>query len=337
MKRSRAMLVASFLALVAATILALCSGRYRLAPTEVVLVLAHAVGLASDHAGGFDSRIVLDARLPRIIAAMFVGAGLSVSGASYQAVFRNPLVSPGLLGVLAGAGFGAALAIVLSLSPALRLAFTFAGGVAAVTAAVGIAGLFGRGGDILLLVFGGLISGALFTALLSLVKFAADPASEQLQDIVFWLLGSLADIRPAELWRLVPLLGACILVLIAGGRFLDMLVLSDDEARSLGVPVTALRYAVIAAATATSGLTVGLAGMIGWVGLIVPHIARMLVGPAHRLLMPVSACLGGIFLLVADTVARSLTPSEIPIGIVTDLLGVVLFLLVLPRARRAWL
>lgn len=331
------MLLLNLLALAVTTLLALCVGRYKLAPVEVIKVLAHTVGLASAPQDGFSYGIVMNSRLPRSIAAILVGAGLSVSGASYQAVFRNPLVSPGLLGVLAGAGFGAALAIVLSLPLLARLIFTFTGGVAAVSAAVAVASLFGRGGGILLLVFGGLVSGALFTALLSLVKFTADPSSQQLQDIVFWLLGSLADIRSNQLWGLAPPLAAGIVALVVCGRFLDILVLSDDEARSLGVPVTALRFVVIAVATATSGLTVGLAGMIGWVGLIVPHIARMLVGSSHRLLMPVSACLGGVFLLIADTLARSLTSSEIPIGIVTDLMGVVLFLIVLPRARQAWL
>ena len=333
-------LPACLIALVGVILVALCLGRYPLAPQVVLQALGHGAGLASAPSGPADV-IVLAGRAPRILAALLIGAGLSLGGASYQSVFRNPLVSPSLMGVLAGAGFGAALAIVLGLSPLLRLILTFGGGAVAVSVGVGVAHLFGRegrdrgDGGILLLVFGGLISTALFNALLSIVKFAADPLN-QLQDIVFWLLGSLATVQPSQLWSLGPLLAIGCAALLYMGRYLDVLALGDDEARSLGVPAGALRMAVIAAATVTAALTVAVAGTIGWVGLIVPHIARLLVGPAHRRLMPVCACIGAIFMIIADTLARSLTPSEIPLGVITDLVGVVLFVMVLPRIRRGW-
>lgn len=328
-------------AVAAAALAALCLGRYPLSPAAVLHVIEHRLGLVAQPFDRVADLVVFTGRLPRLIAAALVGAALSLGGASYQSVFRNPLVSPSLLGVLAGAGFGAALAIVLSLPAPLRLALTFAGGAAAVGVGVMVARLFSgqaRGvGDpsLLLLVFGGLVSTALFTALLSIMKFVADP-NNQLPDIVFWLLGSLATVDPAALWRIGPLLAAGCLVMLYLARYLDVLVLSDDEARSLGAPVGALRMSVIAAATVTSALTVALAGTIGWVGLIVPHIARLLVGPSHRRLMPVCACIGAAFMLIADTAARSLTPSEIPLGVICDLVGVVLFLLVLPRIRRGW-
>ena len=339
LKRSFA-LPACLIILAGVTLASLCLGRYPLSPQAVLQALGHGAGLAPPPPGPA-SVIVLAGRAPRILAALLIGAGLSLGGASYQSVFRNPLVSPSLLGVLAGAGFGAALAIVLALSPLLRLLLTFGGGAAAVSVGVGVAHLFGRegrdrgDGGILLLVFGGLISTALFNALLSIVKFAADPLN-QLQDIVFWLLGSLATIQPAQLWSLGPALALGCAALLYLGRYLDVLALSDDEARSLGIPAGALRIAVIAAATITAALTVAVAGTIGWVGLIVPHIARLLVGPAHRRLMPVCACIGAIFMIIADTLARSLTPSEIPLGVITDLVGVVLFVMVLPRIRRGW-
>lgn len=327
--------------LVAVAAAALCLGRYPLAPGVVFQTLAHRIGLAPPPANALSDVVVLAGRVPRVIAAALIGAGLSLSGASYQSVFRNPLVSPSLLGVLAGAGFGAALAIVLAAPPAVRLILTFAGGAAAVGVGVTVARVFGRDrralGDpgILLLVFGGLVSTALFTALLSIMKFAADPQN-QLPDIVFWLLGSLATVRADTLWRVGPILALGCAALLWLARYLDILVLSDDEARSLGAPVGVLRLAVIAAATVTSALTVALAGTIGWVGLIVPHIARLLVGPAHRRLMPVCACIGAVFMIATDTAARSLTPAEIPLGVVSDLLGVVIFILVLPRIRRGW-
>jgi len=319
----------------------LCVGRYPLPAAEVLQALAHRLGLAAPPADATADVILFAERTPRVIAAMLIGSGLSLSGASYQSVFRNPLVSPALLGVLAGAGFGAALAVVISAPTEIRLALTFAGGAAAVAVGVGVARAFGQGGrgigdpGILLLVFGGLVSTALFTALLSIMKFAADPEN-QLPDIVFWLLGSLAAVRPAQLWLVGPIIALGSVALLVLSRYLDALALSDDEARSLGLPVGALRIAVIAAATVTSALTVALAGVIGWVGLIVPHIARLLVGPSHRRLMPVAACIGAVFMIVTDGIARTLTPSEIPLGVVSDLLGVLIFLMVLPRIRRGW-
>jgi iron complex transport system permease protein len=339
--KSAWVLPACLVALVAASLAALCLGRYPLAPSAVLAAIQHRIGPGLAPFDRLADVIVFTGRLPRLIAAVLVGAALSLGGASYQSVFRNPLVSPSLLGVLAGAGFGAAFAIVLSLPAPVRLLLTFAGGAAAVGVGILVARLFSqdRGGlgdqNLLLLVFGGLVSTALFTALLSIMKFVADP-NNQLPDIVFWLLGSLATVQPGALWSVAPwLVGGC-LVMIWMARYLDVLVLSDDEARSLGAPAGALRMAVIVAATITSALTVAIAGTIGWVGLIVPHIARLLVGPSHRRLMPVCALLGAVFMVIADTAARSLTPSEIPLGVICDLVGVILFLLVLPRIRRGW-
>ena len=327
--------------LIAAAFAGLCVGRYPIPPAEVLQALGHGLGLSPAPADATSGMIILAERAPRVIAAMLIGAGLSLSGASYQSVFRNPLVSPAFLGVLAGAGFGAALAVVISAPPALRLALTFAGGAAAVGVGVAVARAFSRDGrgigdpGILLLVFGGLVSTALFTALLSIMKFVADPQN-QLPDIVFWLLGSLAAVQPRQLWLVGPIIAAGGAALLYLSRYLDALALSDDEARSLGLPVGRLRMAVIAAATVTSALTVSLAGVIGWVGLIVPHIARLLVGPSHRRLVPVAACIGAVFMIVTDGLARTLTASEIPLGVVSDLLGVVIFLAVLPRIRRGW-
>ena len=337
----RAILPLSAAVLVLAAVIGLCVGRYPLPAAEVIRALAHRIGLGPPTHDALAEVILFSERTPRVIAAILIGAGLSLSGSAYQSVFRNPLVSPSILGVLAGAGFGAAVAVVISAPPAVRLMLSFAGGVAAVAVGMGVARVFGRDsrgvGDpgILLLVFGGLVSTALFTALLSIMKFAADPQN-QLPDIVFWLLGSLAAVEGRQLWLVGPILAAGSLVLLWLAKYLDALALSDDEARSLGLPVAGLRIAVIAAATVTSALTVGLAGVIGWVGLIVPHIARLLVGPAHRRLMPVAACIGAAFMIATDALARSLTPSEIPLGVISDLLGVLIFLVVLPRIRKGW-
>lgn len=315
---------------------ALCIGRYPLPVHDILRFLAASLGLGAMPAGEYDTlyNLIVRIRLPRVLAAVLVGAALSIAGAAFQGVFRNPLVSPGLLGVLAGSAFGAALGILLALPWATVQILSFAMGVVAVGIGVGIAGLF-RSGGIVMMVLGGIISGALFTSLLSMVKYAADPYN-QLPAIVYWLMGSLAmaDLGQVAALAVPMLLG--IVLLVALGRPLDALTMGDDEARSLGVPVRSIRYTIIVLSTLVSAMTVSLAGMIGWVGLIVPHIARLLVGPGNALLLPTSAAIGACFLLAADGLSRTLTTTEIPIGIVTELIGIPCFLLVLGRARKGW-
>lgn len=318
--------------LCAVAVLALCVGRYPLHPQDVL----HALLPLSDSTDGQARKgllhaIVIDARLPRVLAAALIGAALSVSGAAYQAVFRNPLVSPGMLGVLSGSACGAALGIVLGLHPAWIPLCAFSLGVASVVLGVGIASMLQRG-SILTLMLGGLISNALFTALLSLIKYTADPLN-QLPTIVYWILGSLAQIAWTDIDRFaIPLLIGTV-VLCLSGPILDTLSLSDDEARSLGVPVQPIRLAVIALATLLAALTVSLAGIIGWIGLLAPHLARPLVGASNSRLLPMSALIGAIILMLADTVARSVSAGEIPLGIVTELFGALAFVIVLRQFR----
>lgn len=325
------------LGLLAAASLALLCGRYAISPAESIQFVAAWAGVGKMPATRYQllHSLLIDVRLPRVIAGLLVGAGLSVSGAAYQAVFRNPLVSPGLLGVLSGCAFGAALGIILQLHGLAIPALACFTGLIAVAVGVGIANLFDNP-SILLLVLGGIVANALFTALLSITQYVADPI-DQLPSIVYWLLGSLSAVDLPTLWLIAPLLTLGITLLCLGGRAIDALSLSDDEAHSLGVPVRPIRYGVIVLATLICALTVSLAGMVGWVGLLVPHLARLLVGPGNARLLPVSACLGGVFLLAADGVARSLGPGEIPLGIITELLGAVAFVLVLQRVRKGWL
>ncbi|EHH68843.1 FecCD family ABC transporter permease [Gluconobacter morbifer] len=310
--------------------LALCVGRYPLSPLRVLTALvdmAHP-GPARD---GVAQAVVFQARLPRILAGLLVGGALSCGGATYQAVLRNPLVSPGLLGVLSGAAFGAALSIVMGAPPLLVQLGAFAGGLMAVGCGMAVARMLPQGG-LLVLVLGGLIGNAIFTALLSLVKYLADPM-DQLPAIVNWLLGSLAQSNWQELGWLSGPLVVLTLVLILCAPLLDVLSLDDDEARSLGVPVHVLRPGMIVLATLVSAMTISMAGIIGWVGLLVPHVARRLVGAEHRVMMPICALTGAAGLVLADTCARSLTPGEVPLGIVTELFGALAFILVLRRLR----
>ncbi len=335
MSRRLSLLPLLLLTLLGTMLASLSLGRYPLPPGEVLHFLLHQLGLGELEAQrqALLHNLIVDIRLPRVLTAVLVGAALSISGAAYQAVFRNPLVSPGLLGVLPGAAAGAALGLVFSDSWWIMQVAAFATGFLAVAIGVGIAGLFG--GSLVMLVLGGIISGALFTALLSLVKYVADPYN-QLPAIVYWLMGSLATADLPDLARVAIPMGLGILLLASLGRALDALSMGDDEAATLGLPIRSVRYGVIALATLISALTVSLAGVIGWVGLLVPHIARLITGPGNRLLLPASALLGAIFLLLADGLARNLAETEIPIGIVTELLGIPAFLLVLHRARKGW-
>lgn len=325
-----------FALLSAACALALTQGRYPLALADLARFAAAGIGVLDLPRAEFEllRNVIVEIRLPRVLAAVLVGASLSVSGSAYQAVFRNPLVSPSLLGVLAGASAGAGLAIVCDAPWLVVQGAAFAGGVLAVTVSVAIAQAFG-GGSVVLLVLGGIVSGALFSSVLTLVKYAADPLN-QLPTIVYWLMGSLgqADLRDLS-WISLPLAG-CILGLCVLGRALDALAMGDDEARSLGIPASAIRLSVIALATLCSALTVSLAGMVGWIGLIVPHVARLLVGPGNSRLLPASAWIGATFLLFADGLARNLFATELPIGVVTEWLGIPVFVLVLGRVRNGW-
>jgi iron complex transport system permease protein len=278
--------------------------------------------------------LFVDIRLPRIMAAILVGASLSVSGASFQAMFVNPLVSPSLLGVLAGASFGAAMGMVFFKTWIAVQISTFVFGFLAVMVSVTMAKMY-KGNTVLLLVLGGVVSGALFTALLSVIKYVADPYN-QLPAITQWLMGglSLVDMRTLSAAAVPQTISIIIMVLFSG--YLNALSMGDEEAKALGVRVEAVRTLLIFLATLMSALTVVMAGMVGWVGLIIPHIARMITGPDNKVLIPASALIGGLYLVVVDDVSRLLFNVEIPIGIATSLVGIPFFAVILKRTRRGW-
>ena len=280
------------------------------------------------------SNLLFDIRLPRILAAALIGASLSVAGASFQAMFVNPLVSPSLLGVLAGASFGAALGMVFSGSWFAVQCLTFFFGFLAVGIAVAIAKMH-KGNTILLLILGGVISGAMFTSLLSVIKYIADPAN-QLPAIVQWLMGglSLVDYKTLLAAGIPQIVSIALVILFSG--YLNALSMGDEEARSLGIRVERIRLLLIFLATLMSALTVVIAGMIGWVGLIIPHITRMLVGPDNKILVPASALIGAIYLIAVDNLSRMLFVVEIPMGIVTSLVGIPFFVIILRKAQKGW-
>ncbi|WP_072394068.1 iron ABC transporter permease [Hyphomicrobium sp. CS1BSMeth3] len=282
-----------------------------------------------------EERVLLNIRGPRVIAGILVGASLASAGVVYQGLFRNPLVSPDILGVSAGAGLGAVLGIFLSLPLAAIQGLAFVGGIATVSLVYVIASAV-RGRDpTLVLVLGGVVVGALAGAAISLLKILADPY-DQLPAITFWLLGSLASTRGAEITGALPavLIGLVPLVLLRWR--INVLSLGDEEARSLGMEAGRVRAAVIAAATLMTASVVAISGVIGWVGLVIPHIARMIVGPNFERLLPTAALMGASYLVLVDVLARSIARIEVPIGILTAVVGAPFFLWLLWRGRHGW-
>jgi iron complex transport system permease protein len=288
--------------------------------------------LFSSGTGDLLRSLIVHVRLPRTLAALVVGADLAAAGAVLQGLFRNPLVDSRILGVSSGAAFGACLAILVSGSAvAVQTgAFFFALIAVAIVLAVG----WRLGATPLVLLLVGIAASALFDALLGLVKYVADPLSK-LPAITYWLLGGLGGTQWSNLAPLLVLSTLGLGFLILARWRLNVLTLSDDEAASLGVRVRPLRVAVVVAASLLVATSVSQAGMIGWIGLVVPHIARAWVGPDHVRLVPASAALGAAILVVLDTVARTALPGEIPLGILTGLLGVPAFLILLVGYLRA--
>ncbi|MBN1545171.1 MAG: iron ABC transporter permease [Syntrophaceae bacterium] len=318
-------------------VISLTLGKYPVTLRDTVLFFVGKItGCKQDTAldAALLDNLFLSIRLPRVLAAMLVGSSLSVAGAAFQAMFINPLVSPSLLGVLAGASFGAALGMVLFQSWLSVQLSTFAFGFISVMVAVGIARMF-KGSTILLLILGGVISGSMFTSLLSVIKYCADPY-EKLPAIVYWLMGGLSYADAPTVWyTAIPIVISMIMIVAMSG-YLNVLSMGDEEARALGVPVEKIRMLMIFLASLVSSLTVVMAGMIGWVGLIIPHIARMLVGPDNKTLIPASILIGAVYLLIVDDFSRLLFDVEIPIGILTSLVGIPFFVFVMRKANRGW-
>ena len=316
-------------------VLGLTVGSYPVSWQQVVTALGSALQNAplDDHQLLIHD-VIFTIRLPRVLAAVVVGMALATAGSAYQAIFRNPLVSPGILGVLSGAAFGATLGMLLHQSDLWIQVWAFGFGLLAVMVGLLIGQMFG-GASLIMLILGGMLSSALFGAFLSIIKYLADPTDE-LPSITYWLMGSLGMTSLSEtLWLAIPIVISTLLLWMLG-RSLDILSMGDQEALSLGVPVKTVRYVVIALATLISALSVSIAGMIGWIGLLAPHIARLVLGPMNTRLLPASTLLGAAFLVLADCVARTAAQVEIPIGIVTECMGLPMFLLVLHRAKQGW-
>nr|WP_315017114.1 iron ABC transporter permease [uncultured Campylobacter sp.] len=325
------------LMLLLAMFLALGAGRYEISYAQIFEYLKAAI--LGQRAG--DEQIyavITQIRLPRIAFAVLVGSALSASGAVYQGLFKNPLVSPDILGVSSGAAVGASIAIILSL-PVFYVSLTaFGFGLAAVFAVVFLSQLIARGKlNVIIMVLSGVVISSLFGAFSSLLKFLAD-SENKLPEITFWLMGSLA--RTGGYQNVLYMLGVtafCSVPLFLLRFRLNILAFGEEEAKAMGVNVKFYSFIIICASTLLTASSVAFCGIVGWVGLIVPHIARSIVGANFNVLLPVSMLLGALFLLVVDTIARCAMASEIPLGIITSLIGAPVFIYLLYQSKKGWL
>jgi iron complex transport system permease protein len=330
----RLTLLVLFLLALAVGFASLFLGRYPIPLATMVSVLASRMLPIPREWGATVETVVFNIRLPRVILAMFIGAGLSICGAAFQGMFHNPLVSPDILGVTAGGGFGAALAILLSGRPVVVQLSAIVFGIIAVALTYLISRVY-KTTPTLMLVLSGIVVGSIFSALLSLTKYVADPR-QKLPAIVFWLMGSLATVSEPDVVSTCPpmLLGIVALLLVRWR--INLLSMGDTEARALGVNTELLKAIIIVASTVVTACGVSVCGLIGWVGLVIPHIGRMLVGPDHKVLLPASLALGAIFLTIIDDLARSLMGAEIPLGILTAIIGAPFFAFMLRRTKGGW-
>lgn len=321
---------------IALFILSLFLGRYVVMPDHVAGILGQRIFHMPIETFWTETAetVIMKVRLPRAIMAALIGAGLSMSGASFQGMFQNPLVSPFILGVSAGASFGAAVGLVLEL-PAIGiegLAFIF--GIIAVTITYFMAHIY-KVTPVLMLVLSGMVVSAFFQAMLSLIKFVADD-EEKLPAITFWLMGSLGSVGPKELAiAVIPIIISMVGLYLTRWK-LNVLSMGDSESRALGINSEMIKAIIIICTTVITATAVAFCGIIGWVGQVIPHVCRMIVGPDHKVLIPATMLVGAGYLLMIDNLCRLLTANEIPIGILTAVIGAPVFAYLLRKTKGGW-
>ena len=313
--------------LLALIVLTLCVGKYEISPLECLSILFN----LSKNSNEMAINVMWGLRLPRILGAILVGSALSVSGSAYQGIYRNPLISPDFLGVSSGACIGAAIAILLSLPSYLVSIFAFIGGIIAVIITSLIPSLIKNRSNIML-ILSGIIVSSLMSSILGLLKFIADPESE-LASIVYWTMGSFSYVSLKEIIPMLIILIPSIIILILLSWWIDIVSIGENEAKSLGANTKLIKTIVIVCATLLTSGSVCLAGTIGWVGLIVPHFSRLLVGSSNKKVIPTSALLGSIFMLLVDTLTRTIGIVEMPVSIMTGIIGAPFFIWLLIKRK----
>jgi len=313
-----------FVFLLLLIIISFAIGRYPIYPKELFEFVRSFFNSNSENISTEIITIITKIRAPRIIAAVFVGGALSIAGSNYQALFQNPMVSPDILGASQGAGFGAALGLFLTLGYTATSFLAFSMGIIAVTITYFVSLKF-KIDRILGLVLSGMTIGSIFSALISFIKLIAD-TDNTLPSITYWLMGSLASARIGDLKLIIPPITIGIVISMILKWKMNLLTMGEEEALTMGVNVKIVRLLIVVSTTLMTSACVSITGMIGWVGLIIPHFSRILVGNDYRFVVPTSGLVGAIFLLIIDNIARTVATSEIPIGILTSFIGAPLFL-----------
>lgn len=307
----------------------ICLGRYPISFRSLSGILFSLFVDLEPFWTGTEAALLLYHRLPRVLLACLVGAALASAGVSYQGVFQNPMASPDILGASSGAAFGAALAILCDLSSSMIILFAFAGGLLTVLLVV-VTARHARGRQLFGLILSGIMVSSLLSSATSFLKLMADPA-DQLPAITYWLMGSLNGTLPKDVWfALLPILLGLLPLMLFRWR-LNLLTLGDEQAQTLGIHAGRLRLLVIVCSTLITAASVAVSGMIGWIGLVIPHLARRLIGNDYRYLLPASALFGAVFLLLVDNISRILFTTEIPLGILTAFIGAPFFLYLMTR------
>lgn len=306
---------------IAVALICLCAGRYRFALKDVIFVFA------GDHASSTGYNVMKHIRIPRVLLSYLIGIALAVSGAAYQSLFHNRLISPGVLGVNSGACVGAGICILMGCGTVARVFFAFVFGIAAALLALGIQKI-SKNKSALVLVLAGIVVSALMNALIGIIKYMAD-GENKLASITFWMLGSIADAEISHVYFLLPFVIVCTGIILAMGWRLNAMSLGEREAMSVGINYKRERLIVICCSTLLTSVSISISGSIDWVGLIIPNIVRSLVGGDNRKILPLTILLGGIFMMIVDTLARSISPNEIPLGIITGLFGAIAYFFIL--------
>ncbi len=327
MRRQNAAIILAFALPVVTALICIGFGRYSISVKDTVMTLLSP--LTGVEAKATDYTVIFNIRLPRIILALFVGAGLSVSGTAFQALFSNPLATPDTLGVASGASFGAVLALLFGTSLITIQLSALLFGIIALLLTYLVGRMKGQG-SIVMIVLGGIVISSLFEALVSFVKYVADPQDE-LPAISYWLMGSMSSATYSTLRLGLPFIFVgCIIIFLLRWR-LNIISLGDDEARSLGGRIMLVRLLIMISSTMVTASAVSMCGQVGWVGLLVPHISRFLVGNDNRKIVPASIGFGAAFMVIVDTIARSLIASELPLSVLTAIIGAPFFIVLLRR------
>ena len=327
-------LVLLILAPLVAIFVSLFIGRYLISPITVIEVFISKIAPIQHTWVPADELVILNVRLPRLIAALLIGASLAVSGSSFQGLFRNPLVDTYILGVSSGAGFGAATGILFFGDFYMVEILAFAFGLVSMVATYAIGKVY-KSTSMITLALAGIVVSAFFSALVSLLKYVADPY-EKLPEIVFWLMGSLARVNWTDIIVIAPIMIVGIGVLLLVRWRINVLSMGEEDAASLGINTERLKIIIVLCCTVITSAAVCVSGIIGWVGLVIPHIARSIVGPDHKVLIPATISIGAVYIIIVDDLARALVPAELPLGILTGLIGAPIFAYLLRKRGVNW-